>query len=210
MKLAACLFLSAAALAQQPNSAKTITFNRADTEHCRVVAVSGKPLLESTFNGTSVAVGLPVNRGNGDFAVFVAVDRVAGKPVQVNPKDFYGLYSDPDHTRFDFYDQSAEMAGPGSGMNASSAQIDPGSIRPGAAMQGGPPPGSGSIESEPPPGAQGSTLPAIYFRHGKIKQGEKIVGWVILRQPKGSKLTIAPTDMLAEINIIVDGTVFRF
>jgi hypothetical protein len=213
MKLAACLFLSAAALAQQPNGGKTITFNRADTEHCRVVVASGKPLLESTFNGISVAVGLPVNRGNGNFAVFVAVGRVDGDPVQVNPKDFYALYSDPDHTRFEFYDQSAEMKGSDNGMSATSAQVDPGSLRPGA-VHGGPPPGGGSIGSDSPPdskgAASGPSMPAAYFHGGKIKQGDKIVGWVVLQQPKGSKLTISPTDMLAEINIVVEGTAFRF
>ncbi len=202
-------------LGQQSGGIKTITFNRADTAHCKVVVASGKPLLESTYDGTSVAIGLPVNRGNGDFAIFVAVARAAGDPIEVNPKDFYGVYSDTDHTRFEFHDQSDELRGPGSGMNASAAQIDPGSLRPGAAMQGGPAPGSvTSVGSDPPPDSKGapsgSATPAAYFHHGKIKQGDKIVGWIILRQPKGLKLTINPTDMLAEINIVVDGTAFRF
>lgn len=209
MKFAACFLVSALALAQQSSGVKTITFNRADTEHCRVVVASGKPLLESTLNGTSVAVGLPVNRGNGEFAVFVAVGRVAGDSVQVNPKDFYALYSDPDHTRFEFQEPPAEMKGPDNGMSANSSQIDPGSLRPGAVL-GGPPPGGGSIGSDQPPGAKGPAMPTTYFHHGRIKKGEKIIGWVTLRQPRDSKLTVNPSDMLAEIDIVVDGTVFRF
>ena len=40
-----------------------VTFNRDDTAHCRVITATGKPLLESTYEGLSVAIGLPVSRG---------------------------------------------------------------------------------------------------------------------------------------------------
>src|SRR5664279_4434852 len=32
--------------------------------------------------------------GNGDFSIFVAVSQTGTQTVRVNPKDFYGLYSD--------------------------------------------------------------------------------------------------------------------
>jgi hypothetical protein len=98
--LTVVLFASAVTFAQTPG--KMITFNRADTEHCKVVVVGGTPLLESTYEGTSVAIAMPVNKGNGEFVVFVAVSRASGGTVQVDPKDIYGLYPDATHTRFTF------------------------------------------------------------------------------------------------------------
>ena len=92
------------AFGQEP--AKIVTFNKADTEHCKVVTVSGKPLLQSTYDGLTVAIAIPVNRGNGDFSIFVAISQAGTQTVQVNPKDFYALYSDQNHTRFTFYDKS--------------------------------------------------------------------------------------------------------
>lgn len=204
--LLASLLLSVTALAQTPP--KTITFNQADTEHCKVAQAGGKPLLESTYDGTSVAIAMPLNRGNGEFLVFVAISRDASGTIQIDPKNFYGLFSDPAHTRFAFYDKSAEtQAGPDdSGLDAERSHIDPGSLRPGAQLGGapaGPPPGSGA-----PAGA--SSPPPTYLRKTKIKQGEKIAGWVALQQPAGVKLEVHPTDMLDEVNIPVNGTIFRF
>ena len=206
----ASLFLSLTALAQTPG--KMITFNQADSEHCKVVQAGGKPLLESTYEGTSVAIAMPVNRGNGEFLIFVAISRAASGSVQVDPKDFYGLFSDSAHTRFAFYDKAAETRSPAedSSLSAQNSHIDPGSLRPGAQL-GGPPPGSGP-GPEPPGGGNPSaaSVPAAYLRKSKIKQGEKIAGWVALRQPKGSRLEVHPADMLDEVNIPVNGIVFRF
>jgi len=42
------LFFATAAVAQNPPDAKVITFDRADTAHCRVVQASGTPLLETS------------------------------------------------------------------------------------------------------------------------------------------------------------------
>ena len=131
-------FLISAGLAYGQAPGKIITFNKADTEHCKVVAVRGMPLLQSTYDGITVAIAMPMNRGNGDFLIFVAVSQTGAHPFQVNPKDFYGLFSDQNHTRFAFHDMAAETDGVGhppganGGMSAANAQVDPGSIRPGA------------------------------------------------------------------------------
>ena len=148
MKILTAFFLISAGLAYGQAPGKMITFNKADTEHCKVVAVKGMPLLQSTYDGITVAVAMPMNRGNGDFSIFVVVSQTGAPPFQVNPKDFYALFSDQAHTRFEFHDTSeADVAGhppgPNGGLSAASAQVDPGSLRPGAMGLGGPPPGGG-------------------------------------------------------------------
>ena len=142
------VFLISAGLAYGQVPGKIITFNKADTEHCKVVAVKGMPLLQSTYDGVTVAIAMPMNRGNGDFSIFVAVSQTGAQPFRVNPKDFYGLFSDQNHTRFAFHDKAAEMDEAGhppdanGGMSAESAQVDRGSMGPGGAMGPiGPPPG---------------------------------------------------------------------
>jgi hypothetical protein len=211
-------FLISAGLAYGQAPGKIITFNKADTEHCKVVAVRGMPLLQSTYDGITVAIAMPMNRGNGDFLIFVAVSQTGAHPFQVNPKDFYGLFSDQNHTRFAFHDMAAETDGVGhppganGGMSAANAQVDPGSIRPGAMGPGGPPPGGG-----PPDGGMSGAAPtgspnmsAAYFRKGKVKQGSGIAGWITLRKPSGGKLEVRPTEMLDEVDILVNGVLFRF
>jgi hypothetical protein len=210
-------FLISASLAYGQAPGKMITFNKADTEHCKVVAVKGMPLLQSTYDGITVAIAMPMNRGNGDFSIFVAVSQTGAPPFQVNPKDFYALFSDQAHTRFEFHDTSdADVAGhspgPNGGMSAESAQVDPGSLRPGAMGLGGPPPGGGgppdSGGGPPPPGSPNMT-PAI-FHKGKVKPGPGLAGWITLRKPSGAKLEVRPTDMLDEVDIPVMGILFRF
>ena len=211
-------FLISAGLAYGQAPGKIITFNKADTEHCKVVAVRGMPLLQSTYDGITVAIAMPMNRGNGDFLIFVAVSQTGAQPFQVNPKDFYGLFSDQNHTRFAFHDMAAETDGVGhppganGGMSAANAQVDPGSIRPGAMGPGGPPPGGG-----PPDGGTSGAAPtgspnmsAAYFRKGKVKPGAGIAGWITLRKPSGGKLEVRPTEMLDEVDILVNGVLFRF
>jgi hypothetical protein len=213
------VFLISAGLAYGQAPGKIITFDKADTEHCNVVAVKGMPLLQSTYDGITVAIAMPMNRGNGDFSIFIAVSQTGVQPFQVNPKDFYGLFSDPDHTRFAFHDMAAEtdVAGhpPGAngGMSAASAQAGPGSMGPGAMGPGGPPPGGGGtpdagISGPPPPGSP--NMSPAYFRKGKVKPGPGIAGWITLRKPSGGKLEVRPTDMLGEFDIPVNGILFRF
>ena len=219
------LLLSSLALGQTPE--KMITFDRANTEHCKVGVAGGKPLLESTYEGTTVAIGMPMNRGNGEFAVFVVVSRVDPGAIKVNPKDFYGLFSDPSHSRFTFVDKAAELqwqAGPqppSSGNPNGNAQANVEAL---AASIAGPPPGGGGPPSggpgnsgppgSPPSaskgGASGPAPPALYFHGGKVQQGGKIFGWVTFRPAKGAKLDVHPTDMLSEIDIPVNGVVYRF
>jgi hypothetical protein len=212
------VFLISAGLTYGQTPGKIITFNKADTERCRVVAVKGMPLLQSTYDGISVAIAMPLNRGNGDFSIFVAVSQTGAQPFQVDPKDFYGLFSDQNHTRFAFHDRAAETDGVGhppsanGGMSAANAQVDPGSIRPGAMGPGGAPPGGG-----PPDGGMSGAAPtgspnisAAYFRKGKVKQGPGIAGWITLRKPRGGKLEVRSTDMLDEVDIVVNGVLFRF
>ncbi len=211
-------FLISAGLAYGQAPGKIITFNKADTEHCKVVAVRGMPLLQSTYDGITVAIAMPMNRGNGDFLIFVAVSQTGAHPFQVNPKDFYGLFSDQNHTRFAFHDMAAETDGVGhppganGGMSAANAQVDPGSIRPGAMGPGGPPPGGGApdggMSGAAPTGSP--NMSAAYFRKGKVKPGSGIAGWITLRKPSGGKLEVRPTEMLDEVDILVNGVLFRF
>jgi hypothetical protein len=214
-RLALVLLLSGTALGQAPS--KLITFDRIDTAHCKVVVASGRPLLESTYEGTSVAITLPVNRGNGEFLIFVAISRAGAGAIRVDPQDFFGLYSDAARTRFVFYDKAAELAWQANGqagssdMSASNANVDPGSIRPGEVVGGpgggGPPPGSGPPGGPPAAAALASSA---YLRRSKVKPGEKVVGWVVLRQTKGAKIEVHSADMLGEVDIPVNGIVFRF
>ena len=210
--------LICAGLAYGQAPGKTITFNKADTERCKVVTVSGRPLLQSTYDGLTVAIAIPVNRGNGDFSIFVAISQAGTQTVQVNPKDFYALYSDQNHTRFTFYDKAGEVAAPNQppgadgGMSASVAQIDPGSIRPGAMGPGGPPPGGGPPDADMsgPSPTESPNMSAAYLRKGKVKPRSGIAGWITLRKPSGGKLEVRPTDMLDEVDILVNGVLFRF
>src|SRR5947209_15892742 len=88
----------ALAFAQSPVPPTTITFDRSDSEHCRVEKIGDRLLMETEYQGTSVAVGLPENRGNGEFAIYVLVRQVATGTATVNRKDFVARLSDRDHT----------------------------------------------------------------------------------------------------------------
>jgi hypothetical protein len=102
-------------------------------------------------------------------------------------------------------------------MSATNSQMDPATLRPGQVM-GGAPPGAGPLESGAPgsPGPDGAAagkeapLPTTYLRRSKVKQGDKIAGWVTLRRAKEPKVEVHSTDMLDEVNIPINGTVFRF
>lgn len=223
--LAMPVLLIATALGQAPG--KMITFNTADTQHCRVISAHGKPLLESTYNGITVAVALPVNRGNGEFLIFVAITRTGARAVEEDPKEFYGLYPDSAHTRFIFFDEAAQMAwrtgehGGDAGSFDANSQMDPGLIRPvqpagrtsrsprGAAA---PPDDARDGASPPAPDAPGGgpASATVYLRRSKVKHGHTIAGWVALRQVKGANVQVHPADMLGEVDIPIDGNLFRF
>ena len=212
MKLLLAYFILAGTAFGQAH-AKIITFSPADTEHCKVINASGKPLLQSTYEGTTVSIAMPVNRGNGDFSIFVRVSRAGGETVEVNPKDFYGLFSDMNHTRFQFYDKAGEIelghpTAASTPYSSASATTDSVSTRlgsvPGAAPRGG------LADDDRTPPAANATFTGMFFRKGNIKPGSGIAGWITLRQPKGAKLEVHRTDMLDEIDIPVNGAVFRF
>jgi hypothetical protein len=222
--LLSVFFLSVAALAENPQDAKVITFNRTDTEHCRVIMASGKPLLESSFGGTSVAISMPENKGNGEFSVYVSIYQLGYGAAHVVPKDFSAVFSDPGHTRFPFFDKTkqAESQGPaqsaGAGMSATSNEIDRSLIR-------GGPPGPGAAGLPPSETLKGDNLPGgpnaapppempaaapVFLQHATVKQGSRASGLVYFRKPKGSKLEVSPTAMVDEIDIPVNGMTFRF
>jgi len=105
--LVALLILSSIGLAQEPSKGKVITFSKTDTEHCKVVLEDGKPMLQTTFEGTTVAVALPEKNSHG-FSVLVRVTQEGKGKVEVNPEKLTAIYSDPDHTRFQFFDMTRE------------------------------------------------------------------------------------------------------
>jgi hypothetical protein len=152
------IFLSAAALAQNSTEPKIVTFNRADTEHCRVIAVNGKALLQTTYNGISVAVGMPENRGNGEFSVYVSVaqEAAATSAIEVAPKHFSAVYSDAAHTRFTYFDKAHDLDTQASiraaGMSPGGGSPPSGPGGPGPGGPGGPPgsaPNSDSSFADP-------------------------------------------------------------
>jgi hypothetical protein len=242
------LLLSTTALSQSPDSPRIVTFNRADTEHCKVAVVSGKPLLETTYDGTTVAITLPQNWGNGEFSVYVAVAQVGEGEAVVNPKEISALYPDPAHTRFRWFDKARDLDTLAS-MRAAGMGGGP-SGGPGGSGPPGGPGGSGSIgdsnSANPPPthpeamgqmdphagnrseeearqlqlrnGAGTGSTPApldpahppAFLRLTTVKQGSNATGYVFLRRPKGSKVEVVPAAMLDEIDIPINGVIFRF
>ncbi len=233
------LLTSISVVGQVSNKVTAITFDRADAEHCGVVVIEGRPMLQTVYGGTSVAVGLPVSAGDRDFRVFVVVRQTGPGKAQVKPREFSAVYSDPAHTRFWFYDKAAEMnrreVRPDtqeSGVVAASSQGDPG-------MQGAPPaPGpvddkdrqarSQRMQDEDPTAPtreqeeareekQSKSLPGstvtpeeLYLRRTTLRQGSSAEGFVYFRKPKESKLNIGSQALLFEIDIPVNGVVFRF
>ena len=209
--LAASLLLSAAAWGQSADNAKIITFNRADTEHCGVAVVEGKPLLESTYGGTRVAIGMPRNMQDGEFAVFVYVYQVAAGSVKVTPKEFFAVYSDAAHTRFPYYDKESELEmnarakAIASGQSGANVQLDMGMLGRDAAPAGAG--GKGAPAGAQSPAAAG---PLVFLHKATLKQGAGAAGLVFFRKPKGAKIQVSPSDMLDQIDIAVNGLVFRF
>jgi hypothetical protein len=233
------LLTSISVVGQVSDKAKVITFDRADTEHCRVVMIEGRPMLQTAYGGTSVAVGLPASTGDQDFRVFVVIRQTGSGQVQVKPKEFSALYSDPAHTRFSFYDKAAEVntrkvrqETQESGIVSASSQGDSG-------MQGVvPTPGPEADrdrqarsqrtrnddlnaptreQEEAREERQSKSLPGstvtpdeLYLRRSTLRRGNSAEGFVYFRKPKGSKLTIGSRDLLFEVDIPVNGVVFRF
>lgn len=234
--LAYSLLLSTALLAQTPDNAKIITYNRADTVHCKVIVVNGKPLLETTDNGTSVAVGFLQNWGNGEFSVLVSITQVGPGAAEVNPKGISALYSDAAHTRLTWFDKGRDLdtqasirasglsqpggGPPESGPVSDSSAAMPAPTHPEAMRDMTTNPGTRSEEEArqiqlrqtadgPHPQQLDPAHPPVFLRHTILKQGSRTYGHVFLRKPKG-KLAAAPTGILDEIDIPLNGVIFRF
>jgi hypothetical protein len=233
------LLTSVSVMGQVPDGAKAIDFSRADREHCSVVKIEGRPMLQTVYGGTSVAVGLPVSTADGDFRVFVVVRQTGPGKAEVKPKEFSALYSDPAHTRFRVYDKGADVdkrpvqqETQEAGIMSASSQGDP-------AMQGAPRAPAPEDDKNRQATAQrlsnedlngpvreqeqaleenqGKSRPGttvtpdqLYLRRSTLRQGGYAEGFVYFRKPKGSQLSVGSRDQLFEIDIPVNGVVFRF
>jgi hypothetical protein len=240
------LVLPTVAMAQAAPS--VITFNRGDTEHCRVLVASGKPLLATTYQGTTVAVSLPENWLNGEYSVFVMVSRSGEGKVDVNPKDFYALFSDPGHTRFAWFDKKhdletlasmrAQGMGQTGGAGAAGGPGGFGGSSNGDSAGAGPPPthpevmAMGQIQNTNPgtrseAEARNMELrsaheaaanrpqldpahPPVFLKHTSVKAGADDAGYVFFKKPKGFGQEITGSSALGEIDIPVNGVIYRF
>ncbi len=52
--------------------------------------------------------------------------------------------------------------------------------------------------------------PPVFLRITTVKQGSRASGYVFLRKPKGSKVEVPASTMLEEIDIPINGVIFRF
>lgn len=235
------------AMAQTPS--KVITFNRGDTEHCRVLIASGKPLLATTYNGTTVAVSLPENWVNGEYSLFVMISQKGDGSVEVNPKDIYALFSDQAHTRFLWFDKKRDLdtlasmrsqgmaqtnsppagghAGPGGfgGLNGDSSGAAPPMTHPEAMAIGGMGDTNQGSKSEAearnmqmrnaagvaqPHPQLDPAHPPVFLKRANVKPGSQVSGYVFVRKPKGFSQEITGSSMLGEIDIPVNGVIYRF
>jgi hypothetical protein len=233
------LATSASLMGQVPDKMKAIAFDRADAEHCSVVTIEGRPMLQTSYGGTSVAVGLPVGTDDQDFRVFVVVRQTGAGKVQVKPSEFSALYSDPAHTRFSFFDKAAAAEQRSALQEPQTSGIEAASSQGVSDLQGAvPTPGAEAdidrqaraqrMQSQDPNGPvrdeeaaheekQNASSPGskvtpdeLYLRRSTLRQGSFAEGFVYFRKPKGSTLKIGPRDLLFEIDIPLNGIVFRF
>lgn len=241
------LLLTVPLVASAQTSPTVITFNRADTEHCRVLVANGKPLLSSTYNGTTVAISLPDNWMNGEYSLFVMVSQKGDGSVEVNPKEIYSLFSDAAHTRFSWFDKKHDLdtlasmrsqgmgqqpgaggpSGPGGfgGANGDSSGAAPPMTHPEVMSIGGPGETNQTTKSEAEARNMGMRNPAanaphgpqldpahppVFLKHTTVKKGSQASGYVFVRKPKGFAQEITASSQLGEIDIPVNGMVFRF
>jgi len=240
------LLLVVPVLAMAQTAPTVITFDRGDTEHCRVLVASGKPLLASTYKGTTVAVSLPDNWVNGEYSLFVMVSQTGDGSAEINPKEIYAVFSDPAHTRFSWFDKKHDLdtlvsmrsqgmgqtGAPGGGppggfggSNGDSSGAAPPMTHPEVMERGGIGDTNQRSRSEEEArnmgmrngGGAGSQRPHLdpahppaFLKHTTVKAGSQVSGYVFVRKPKGFAEEITANSMLGEIDIPVNGTVFRF
>ena len=233
MKTASLLFMvSISAAAQAPG--KVVACDPADAGQCKTTIIEAKPMRELVHEGTSVAVGKAVATAEGDYRIFVRVSQVGPGKAEVRPRYISGLYSDPAHTRFAFYDKAAEInqriretegaqqtdggdelytqrRGPGSAQTngtSKAARLGLRKTDPNA-FAGRQYDATGSGRSAPQTGTT-VTPEELYLSQSTIHQGDFAEGFVYLKKPRRSKVHVGLGDPLQEIDIPVSGVVFRF
>ncbi|MBS1806232.1 MAG: hypothetical protein JST28_23060 [Acidobacteria bacterium] len=222
------LLTSVCAAGQAANKITIIDFDPADREHCRMVTIEGRPLRQTTAAGTSVAIGSPSSTIDGEFRVFIAIRQTGEGKARIKPGDFSALYSDPAHTRFTFHDIGAEMdavkmrqARDESSSLALNPQGDPRSqsldagsrdrvpnVRRRSRGNLNGPARSKADADEKMPGSV--SLGDLYLRGVTLKAGGYASGVVYFRKPRRSPVKPGPADSLVEIDIPVNGLIFRF
>jgi len=225
--LVSLLILSSIGLAQEAPKARIITFSPTDPQHCRVVLHDGKPMLETTYDGTSVAVTMPEKISSG-FSLFVRISHEGKGRVEVIPEKLTAIYSDPNHTRFQFFDVTR---GFDVTRESEKSQKDEQKIKaapwesqhPRAAMPDGsvwasmPTIGDGASRWTEEGGIStvggiptNSAHPSSFLRRTVLHQRDKVEGIVCLQKATGADVGASPTGMLDEIDIPVGGVTFRF
>jgi hypothetical protein len=177
----------------------------------------------------------------------VIVSRSNGGDIDVNPKEFYALFSDNLHTRFGWFDKKHDLdtlasmrasgmgpAGPG----GSAGQGGFGGASNGDSSSAGAPathpevmemgaiqntnPGTRAeaegrnmeIRNAPGTSVQHPQLdpahPPAFLKHTSLKPGAQSAGYVFFRKPKGFAQQITAASMLGEIDVPVNGVIYRF
>ena len=234
----ACFFLLVSMSVAAKTPAVVIACDPADAEHCRVTSIEGRQVRELVHEGTSVAVGKPVRTSDGDYRVFVRVRQVGPGKAEIRPKDFSALFSDPAHTRFGFYDMAAEInqrireanraQQPDQGDELDTLSRHAGSRT--AQSTGGtskaaklgrlrkPDPNEVAGREDEATGSRQSAQQAgttitpeeLYLSRSTLRRGDVAEGFVYFKRPRRSKIHAGPDDLLHEIDIPVNGVVFRF
>jgi len=231
MKTASLLFLlSISAAPQTPGN--VITCDLAEAEQCKATVIEARPVRELVHKGTRVAVGRPVVADEGEYRVFVRVSQMGPGNALVRPKHISGLYSDPAHTRFAVCDKAAEIdqlnreanrthnadasddldtprrgSGSTQSINGTSKAAKLGLRKTDPNGVAGRPIGSGRAAPE------AGTIVApeeLYLSQNTLRRGDFAEGFVYLKKPRRSKIHVDAGDPLYEIDIPVNGVVFRF
>lgn len=211
-----------------------INCDPADAEHCRATIVQGRPMRELVHAGTSVAVSKPVATAEGDFRVFVQVRQAGPGKIEVKPKGFSALYSDPAQTRFAFYDMAAEISqrireanreeqtGGGDEFDTQRRHAGTGESGPSRTVKHGhmrkPNPNEATSRQDQaeesrrrsPQAGTTVTPEQLYLIRSTLHRGDFAEGFVYFKKPRRFKVHVGPGDKLHEIDIPVNGVVFRF
>jgi hypothetical protein len=228
MKTVSLVFLvGIAAAAQAPGN--VIACDAADADQCRVTIIEGRSMREMVHEGTSIAVGKPMATSEGDYRVFVRVSQIGSGKAKVSPKNFSGLFSDPEHTRFGFYDKAAEISqrmgwangaqasGGGSDLDtpkrasgsgqvtgtSKAAKLGMSKVDPNDVTR------TGADVSAPRVGTT-VTPEELYLGPSTLRQGDFAEGFVYFKKPRRLRAHVGLDDTLYEIDVPVNGVVFRF